>query len=69
MVATGRLSQRSYEKDGEKRTVIEMEVDEIGPSLKFASAKVTKASRDSGNGGRSTAKAGRGGGDDSEPPF
>lgn len=49
VVATGRLKSRSYEtKEGEKRTVIEMDVDEIGPSLRYASAKVTKAERSGG---------------------
>jgi len=51
VVATGRLKQRSYEtKEGEKRTSIELEVDEIGPSLKYATAQVTRAasSRDAG---------------------
>ena len=43
VVASGRLKQRSYEtKEGEKRTAIELEVDEIGPSLRYASAQVTK---------------------------
>lgn len=42
VIAQGRLRQRSYEKDGVKHTVIEMEVDEIGPSLKFATAKVNR---------------------------
>lgn len=43
VIVTGRLKQRSYEtQGGEKRTVIELEVDEVGPSLKYASAKVTK---------------------------
>ena len=43
---TGRLKQRSYEtKEGEKRTVFELDVDEVGPSLKYATAKVTKVSR------------------------
>src|SRR3954465_3304909 len=52
VVVQGRLRQRSYEtKEGEKRTVIELEVDEIGPSLKYATAKVTKASRGGGGGG------------------
>ena len=49
VIVSGRLKQRSYEKDGEKRTVIELEVDEIGPSLKYASAKVTRAGRSGGN--------------------
>ncbi len=44
VVATGRLKQRSYEtKEGEKRTSIELEVDEIGPSLRYATAQVTRA--------------------------
>lgn len=44
VIATGRLRQRSYENDrGEKHTVIELEVDEIGPSLRYATAEVTKA--------------------------
>ena len=46
VVVTGRLVQRSYEtREGEKRTVYEIQVDEVGPSLRFASAKVTKAIR------------------------
>ena len=52
VVVTGRLKQRSFEtREGEKRTVIELEVDEIGPSLRYATAKVTKASRGEGGGG------------------
>jgi len=52
VVVQGRLKQRSYEtKEGEKRTVYELDVDEIGPSLKWATAKVTKASRGGGGGG------------------
>jgi len=44
VIATGRLKQRSHEtKEGEKRTTIELEVDEIGPSLKYATAAVTRA--------------------------
>lgn len=46
VIVSGRLKQRSFEKDGEKRTVIELEVDEIGPSLKYATAKVTRNPRD-----------------------
>ncbi|MFI5588716.1 single-stranded DNA-binding protein [Amycolatopsis sp. NPDC051758] len=46
VVVHGRLRQRSYDtKEGEKRTVTELEVDEIGPSLRYATAKVTKVSR------------------------
>ncbi|MBA3410763.1 MAG: single-stranded DNA-binding protein [Geodermatophilaceae bacterium] len=52
VVVSGRLKQRSYEtKEGEKRTVVELEVDEVGPSLRYATAKVTKASRGSGGAG------------------
>jgi single-strand DNA-binding protein len=44
VIATGRLKQRSYEtKEGEKRTSIELEVDEIGPSLRYATAQITRA--------------------------
>ena len=56
VVATGRLKQRSYEtKEGEKRTAIELEIDEIGPSLRYATAQVTRASSSGagGGGGRS----------------
>jgi single-strand DNA-binding protein len=49
VIATGRLKSRSYEtKEGEKRTVVEMEVDEIGPSLRRATAKVNKTQRGNG---------------------
>ena len=45
VIVTGRLKQRSFEtREGEKRTVFEVEVDEIGPSLRYATAKVNKAS-------------------------
>src|ERR1700712_4560868 len=52
VIVTGRLKQRSYEtKEGEKRTSIELEVDEIGPSLRYATAQVTRSSGGSGGGG------------------
>jgi single-strand DNA-binding protein len=52
VIATGRLRQRSYEtKEGEKRTVIELEVDEIGPSLRYATANVEKMARQGGSTG------------------
>ncbi len=52
VVVQGRLKQRSYEtREGEKRTVFELEVDEVAPSLKYATAKVTRASRSGGGGG------------------
>lgn len=51
VIVTGRLKQRSFEtREGEKRTVVEVEVEEIGPSLKYATAKVNKASRSGGGG-------------------
>jgi single-strand DNA-binding protein len=63
VIVTGRLKQRSYEtKEGEKRTVYELEVDEIGPSLRFATAKVTKASRGGGGGGGGSSYGGGSGG-------
>ncbi|MFJ2619720.1 single-stranded DNA-binding protein [Glutamicibacter sp. NPDC087344] len=49
VIVQGRLRSRSYDsKEGERRTVMELEVDEIGPSLKFASAKVTRTQRGGG---------------------
>src|SRR6195952_3374931 len=60
VIVTGRLKQRSYEtKEGEKRTSMELEVDEIGPSLRYATAQVTRASGGAGGGGRA---GGAGGG-------
>ena len=51
VIVSGRLKQRSFEtKEGEKRTVVELEVDEIGPSLRYATAKVTRAARGEGGG-------------------
>jgi single-strand DNA-binding protein len=81
VIVQGRLRQRSYEtKEGEKRTVYEVEADEVGPSLRNASAKVTKATR-TGNGAGKPAAAAQGGreadpwasggpgGYSDEPPF
>jgi single-strand DNA-binding protein len=85
VIAQGRLQQRSFEtREGEKRTVIELQVEEIGPSLKYASAKVNRTQRGSTGGGfgasgsdggaaaddpwGSAAPAG-GGGFSDEPPF
>ena len=52
VIATGRLKQRSYEtREGEKRTAYELEVDDVGPALRYASAKVTRNSRDNASGG------------------
>ena len=64
VIVQGRLKQRSFEtREGEKRTVVEVEVDEIGPSLRYATAKVNKASRSGGGGGG----FGGGGGGGSRP--
>lgn len=69
VVVNGRLRQRSFEtREGEKRTVVELEVDEIGPSLRYATAKVNKTSRGGGgsggfgSGGGSSYNADNGGG-------
>lgn len=52
VIVNGRLRQRSYEtREGEKRTVYEVEVDEVGPSLKYATAKVARTNREGGGGG------------------
>ncbi|MDR1999353.1 MAG: single-stranded DNA-binding protein [Frankiaceae bacterium] len=52
VIVQGRLQQRSYEtREGEKRTVVEMQVDEVGPSLRYATAKVNRTQRGSGGGG------------------
>jgi single-strand DNA-binding protein len=83
VIVSGRLKQRSYEtKEGEKRTVFEVEVDEVGPSLRSATAKITKAQRGGGFSGGSSAPSSGGGADDpwatpaapsgefsDEPPF
>ncbi|MDQ3734826.1 MAG: single-stranded DNA-binding protein [Actinomycetota bacterium] len=81
VVVSGRLKQRSFEtKEGEKRTVVELEVDEVGPSLRYATAKVTKASRGSGGSAGGFGGSGSSGGSDDpwstpaapstdEPPF
>lgn len=62
VIVNGRLRQRSFEtREGEKRTVVEMEVDEVGPSLRYATAKVNKISRGQGGssgGGFSSAGSG-----------
>jgi single-strand DNA-binding protein len=62
VIVQGRLRQRSYEtREGEKRTVYELEVDEIGPSLRYATAKVQKMSRSGGGGGGFGSSGGGGG--------
>jgi single-strand DNA-binding protein len=67
VVVQGRLKSRQYEtREGEKRTVFEIDVDEVGPSLKYATAKVTRAQRSGGGGGYGGSQGGGGqaGGDD-----
>ncbi len=67
VIVSGRLKSRSYEtKEGEKRTVVELDVDEIGPSLRYASAKVTKTQRGSGQ-GSGGGFGGQGGGNAEDP--
>lgn len=52
VLVSGRLKSRSYEtKEGEKRTVVELDVDEVGPSLRYATAKVNRTQRGGGGGG------------------
>ena len=68
VVVTGRLKQRSFEtREGEKRTVVELEVDEIGPSLRYATAKVNRASRGGGGQGGGGGGYGASGGGSSAP--
>src|SRR6201986_1745922 len=86
VIVSGRLKQRSYEtREGEKRTVVELEVDEVGPSLRYATAKVNRTQRGNGGGGfgggqggapaddpwgsAPVASGGGGGGFVDEPPF
>ena len=75
VIATGRLEARSYDKNGETRTVTEMRVDEIGPSLKYATAQVTKKAGSRGNGAKPAAVGsgsdtnGWGANDSDSPPF
>jgi len=62
VIVQGRLRQRSYEtREGEKRTTFELDVDEIGPSLRYATAKVTKTTRSGGSYGASGGGGGGGG--------
>ena len=79
VIVTGRLKQRSYETtEGEKRTVYEVDADDVGPSLKWATAKIAKTSRDKvphpADGGdpwqaREPAAAAAAGADGDRPPF
>src|SRR5712675_2602070 len=76
VIVSGRLRQRSYEtKEGEKRTVYEVEVDDVGPSLRNASAKVNRATRNGSGGGQGGGRpaggqsggSGSAGGGDTDP--
>jgi len=63
VIVQGRLRSRSYEtREGEKRTVFEVEVEEIGPALKYATAKVTRSSSGAGGGGNYSSGGASGGG-------
>lgn len=63
VIVTGRLKQRSYEtQNGERRTVFEIEVDEVGPALRSATAKITRIQREGGFSGGGNAGGGGGGG-------
>jgi len=66
VIVTGRLVSRSWETNGEKRTVMELQVDEVGPSLRYATAKVTRSQRTGGPGGGGFG-GGQGGGGSSAP--
>jgi single-strand DNA-binding protein len=72
VIATGRLKQRSYEtKEGEKRTTMELEIDEIGPSLRYATASITRAQSNRGavgGGGNSFGGGGQQSGGDAWAP-
>ena len=76
VIVTGRLEQRSWETpDGEKRSVVEVVADEIGPSLRWATAQVVKNERRGGDAGGFSGGGGGGGGSSStrpvpnEPPY
>ena len=69
VIVSGRLKQRSYEtQQGEKRTVFEVEVDEVGPALKNATAKVNRVMRQDGGGGQGGGQGGGFGGNQGGAP-
>jgi single-strand DNA-binding protein len=57
VIVQGRLKVRSFEQDGQKRTSIEMDVDAVGPELRFATAKVAKVQRSDGGGGQQSSRS------------
>jgi single-strand DNA-binding protein len=67
VIVSGRLVSRSWETNGEKRTVNEIQVDEVGPSLRYATAKVTKTSRGGGGGGGGGFSSAPAGGSNDDP--
>ncbi len=70
VIAQGRLKQRSYEtREGEKRTVVEMEVDDVGPALRNATAKVNRIQREGGGGGFGGGAPAAGGGTPADDPW
>jgi len=70
VIVQGRLVQRSYDtKEGEKRTVVELQVDEVGPSLTFATAKVNRTQRGGGGGGFGGAPSGGGSSAPADDPW
>lgn len=74
VVVTGLLKQKNWEKDGQKRSSVELEVDEVGPSLKWATARVTRTTSGSSNSGGSSTRSSAPsndpwGNDDELPPF
>lgn len=64
LIVHGRFKTRQYEKDGQTRTSVEIEVDEVGPSLRYATAKVNKMARSGGSSGGHGQAAGASGGMD-----
>jgi single-strand DNA-binding protein len=69
VVVVGRLQQRSWEdRDGNKRTAVEVQVDEVAPSLRWATATIQKSQRSSGGGARQSGGGGNAGGDDWSAP-
>jgi single-strand DNA-binding protein len=70
VIVTGRLKQRSWEtREGEKRTSLDLEVDDVGPALRYATAKITRVARGSGGGGGGFDGGGGGGGAPADDPW
>src|SRR5438445_9300173 len=72
VIVVGRLRQRSWEKDGQKRSTVEVEIEHVGPSLEWATASVTKSARGDGDASHAFASAPNGSSNgiaDEEPPF